>query len=119
MAPTSPTSPRRKLGDHGERVAARWYRSRGYRVIDRNGRCRYGELDLVLAKGDELVFCEVKTRSSRRFGHPAEHVTRAKQARIRGLSMRWMEASGVRARYLRFDVAAVEGAAVEVIQGAF
>ena len=88
-------------------------------MVDRNWRCRYGELDLVLAKGDELVFCEVKTRSSRRFGHPAEHVTAAKQARIRGLSIRWMDASGVRAKYLRFDVAAVEGATVDVVQAAF
>ena len=85
----------------------------------RNGRCANGELDLVLTRRGELVFCEVKTRSSRRFGHPVEAVTATKQRRIRQLALQWMNATGTRRRRLRFDVAAVEHGHVEVWQAAF
>ena len=88
-------------------------------VEARNWRTRHGELDLVLRHGDQLVFWEVKTRSSRRFGHPAEAVTPAKQQRIRGLALQWMADTGVRRRRIRFDVAAVEGGRVEVREAAF
>ncbi|MFV2039174.1 MAG: YraN family protein [Acidimicrobiales bacterium] len=112
-------NPRKQLGDHGEQLAAAWYSERGYRVLVRNWRCRNGELDLVLARRDEIVFCEVKTRSSRRFGHPVEAVTRAKQLRIRRLAVMWLKSSGTRSRRLRFDVAAVEQGMVEVWRDAF
>ncbi len=73
----------------------------------------------MLIRRGELVFCEVKTRSSRRFGHPVEAVTYAKQRRIRQLAVLWMKATGTRRRNLRFDVAAVEGTRVEVWKAAF
>ena len=92
---------------------------RGYRVEARNWRTRNGELDLVVVCRGELVFCEVKTRTSRRFGHPAEAVTPAKQQRIRGLALQWMAVNGVRRRRIRFDVATVEGRDVDVRQGVF
>lgn len=110
---------RLRLGGRGERLAARWYERRGYKVVSQNWRCRNGELDLVMVKGGELVFCEVKTRSSRAFGHPVEAVTRAKQRRIRQLAVQWMDATGTRRKRLRFDVAAVEGGHVEVWRAAF
>ena len=110
---------RRSLGDAGERRVADWYARRGYRVEARNWRTRHGELDLVATRRDELVFCEVKTRTSRRFGHPAEAVTPAKQQRIRGLALRWMAETGLKRRRIRFDVATVEGRWVEVRRGVF
>ncbi|MCU0309999.1 MAG: YraN family protein [Acidimicrobiales bacterium] len=113
------TGRRQALGAHGEALAARWYEARGYRVVARNWRCRDGELDLVLTRGRTLVVCEVKTRSSAAFGSPAEAVTPAKQARIRRLAVRWLEETGSRPGHLRFDVAGVIGADVEVIEAAF
>jgi putative endonuclease len=110
---------RRVLGAQGERRAAAWYRRRGYTVVAMNWRCRNGELDIIVRKGDLLAFCEVKTRRNRRFGHPAEAVTLAKQQRIRSLAVMWLRATGTRAHHLRFDVAAVEGARVEMIEAAF
>lgn len=107
------------LGRRGEGLAADWYRRRGYEILDRNWRCRNGELDLVVRRRGELVFCEVKTRTSHRFGHPVEAVTPAKQARIRGLALQWIAARPVHARRLRFDVAAVEGRRVQMWAGAF
>ena len=110
---------RNALGAHGETLAAQWYQERGYRLVDRNWRCRDGELDLVLSKGRTVVFCEVKTRSSMAYGSPAEAVTVTKQARIRKLAVRWLHDTGTRAAALRFDVAGVVGDRVDVIEAAF
>jgi len=116
---------RRETGDAGEALAARWYEARGYVVLDRNWRCREGELDLILSGRDLVAFCEVKTRRSARFGEPFEAVTLAKQQRIRGLALRWLaDHSDARAAELRFDVASVRvdpagDAAVDVIEAAF
>lgn len=60
------------------------------RVLDRNWRCRDGEIDLVGLDGTVLAFVEVKTRSSPAFGDPAEAVTPAKAARLRRLAVRWL-----------------------------
>jgi putative endonuclease len=117
--------PRRALGDAGEDLVARWYADAGYDVVDRNWRCREGELDLVVARGPVLVFCEVKTRRSTAFGTPAEAVTLTKQRRLRTLATRWLAAHpGARARTLRFDVASVLAVrdaepVIEVIEAAF
>ena len=80
-------SRRAALGVRGEDAAAAWYRSASYEILDRNWRCAEGEIDLVArsAEGGVLVFCEVKTRSSARFGSPFEAVTPAKQRRVRAL----------------------------------
>jgi putative endonuclease len=110
----------RELGRAGEAMAADWYTARGYDVLARNWRCRAGELDLVVARGRFVVFCEVKARSSDRFGLPAEAVTRDKQMRIRRLAARWIEeAAPGRPRAIRFDVACVIDGGIEVLEGAF
>ena len=124
MADARP-DPRRALGDEGEDLVARWYADAGYRVLDRNWRCREGELDVIVARGPVLVFCEVKTRRGTAFGSPAEAVTATKQRRIRGLAMRWLDAHPeARTRTLRFDVASVLAArgvppVIDVIEAAF
>jgi putative endonuclease len=110
---------RQELGAQGEEMAARWYRSSGYEVLARNWRCPQGELDLVLRRGDLVVFCEVKTRTSTAFGAPVEAVTRAKQARLRRVAGRFLEPGLERAAVVRFDVASVLGGVVEVVEGAF
>ena len=90
------TDARRAFGQAGEEQAAAWYRARGYEVIDRNWRCRDGELDLVARRGRTLVFVEVKARRTDRFGIPAEAVTPTKQRRLRALARRYLEATDVR-----------------------
>jgi putative endonuclease len=110
---------RQALGARGERLAARWYVEHGYEILDRNWRCSQGELDLVLARDRQVVFCEVKTRTSDAFGSPAEAVTPAKQHRLRRLAAAWIEATSERPVRVRFDVAAVTGNRVEVIEAAF
>lgn len=97
------------MGQRGEAVAAAYLRRSGMRVVARNWRCRHGELDLVALDADELVAVEVKTRTGLGFGHPAEAVTRAKQARLRRLVAELLrttpELGGVGA--VRVDVVAV------------
>jgi putative endonuclease len=113
---------RQRVGAQGERLAADWYRTAGYEIVARNWRCRDGEIDLVVARPGELVFCEVKARSSHRFGTPAEAVTPAKQARLRRLAARFLAENGEDGRRgwpLRFDVAAVTAGRIEVIEAAF
>jgi putative endonuclease len=116
---------RQVLGAAGEALAARWYEAAGYAVVDRNWRCREGELDLVATASGVVAFCEVKTRRGDRFGAPFEAVTPAKQRRLRGLAARWLaEHPEARAARVRFDVASVRVEAarppsVDVVQDAF
>lgn len=115
------TQRRRRLGVSGEDRAAAWYEANGYDVLDRNWRCREGELDLVCARDGVFVFSEVKTRSSLAYGHPAEAVTVAKQRKVRQVALRWLGAHRDRtySPTLRFDVVAVLAGEVSVIEAAF
>ncbi len=113
------TDRRRRLGTRGEELAAAWYGAHGYQLLDRNWRCALGEIDLVLRKGTTVVVCEVKTRSSLAYGAPAEAVTAAKRSRLRRLAARWLSEHDVRAATVRFDVAAVVGASVEIVTAAW
>jgi putative endonuclease len=104
------------VGRFGERRAAEYLTGLGWEVLDRNWRVggaggdrpAAGELDLVARDGRTLVFVEVKTRSGRGFGSPAESVTRDKVARLRRLAVRWLEAHPeATPAPIRFDVVAV------------
>lgn len=97
----------RAVGDYGEQVACEHLSRCGYEVLDRNWRCAAGELDVVARKDGVLVFCEVKTRRSTRFGSPAEAVTWSKAARLRRLAVAWLRAHGQRAHQIRIDVVSV------------
>jgi putative endonuclease len=117
------TGDRRALGVEGEALAALWYEDNGYEILDRNWRRREGEIDLIVRHGKTVAFCEVKTRSTDRFGSGAESVLVPKQRRIRRLAARWLSeltpASG-RARVdVRFDVVSITAGRVEVIEDAF
>ncbi len=112
-------NPRQRLGAHGERRAARHYEAQGFEVVAQNWRCSDGELDLVLRGPGVLVFAEVKTRSSDRFGSPAEAVTPTKQRRIRRLAQRFCAETGERAPELRFDVVSILKGQVDILEACF
>ncbi|HQJ35005.1 MAG TPA: YraN family protein, partial [Rhodoglobus sp.] len=80
------------LGRRGEEIAARYLASRGLAIVERNWRCPQGEIDLIARDGGELVFVEVKTRSSVAYGHPLESITPVKLARLRRLAAAWCDA---------------------------
>jgi putative endonuclease len=112
------------VGSYGERMAVRHLVAEGLVLLDRNWRCSAGEIDIIAREGDVLVFCEVKTRRTTRFGTPAEAVVATKVRRLRRLAAQWLAATGLSPREVRFDVVSVlpqhKGACrVEHLRGAF
>ena len=95
------------LGRYGEEVAARHLGDDGFVVLERNWRCDDGEIDIVARDGETLVVCEVKTRSSTRYGSPFEAITERKLHRLERLGMRWMRERGVRPQRMRVDIVSV------------
>lgn len=114
---------RRALGLRGEGVARRFLEERGYRILEENFTCPWGEIDLIAQEGEVLVFVEVKARRSTRFGRPVEAVHRRKQRQILRVAEAYMRSRRVKVP-CRVDVVAVEfprGAsepAVELIRDA-
>ena len=117
----APTSAKRSSQRHpSEARAARWYRLRGYRVLDRNAWYAGAELDLVVRRGSRLAFVEVKSKSGDGFGDPLEMVTPVKVERIRRAAEAWLaERPALAGLYVRFDVAAERAGRMEVVQDAF
>jgi putative endonuclease len=89
---------KRKLGDSGEDVAVSYLKARGYVILERNFRALRGEIDIIARDQDTLVFIEVKTASSRKFGSPETWVGRRKQLQIGKIAGLYL------AREKKFDV---------------
>jgi len=125
-----PTDARRQRGALGERIAAEHLERRGFAIVDRNYRTRYGELDVVAANEQALVFCEVKTRVAGGASGPAgplDAIGPRKQRRLRQLAGAWLSAKPDRPhrRDVRFDAIGVtltpsgDLVALEHLEGAF
>jgi putative endonuclease len=100
---------RAELGAHGEQLAVDYLRGLGLRILQRNWRCRYGELDVIACDDDEgaVVFVEVKTRTGDGFGGLPEAVTVAKVRRLRRLAGLWLSGQDQNWRTVRIDVVGV------------
>lgn len=102
---------RKRLGGEGEDAAARFLEALGYGLVERNYRCRYGEIDLIMLDGDVVVFVEVKLR------YPPfdafEAVDARKQGKISRTAFDFLRRRGMLGRAARFDVVAVEGGTFE------
>ena len=110
----------RKIGSTYEKTAAQYLEKTGYRILERNFRCKSGELDLIALDGNVLVFLEVKYRKNAVYGTPAEAVTRAKQRTICKVAAFYRLKYGVSQDVpCRFDVVAILGEQIEVIKNAF
>lgn len=119
---------RHDLGSAGEQLAAEHLERLGYRILERNYRTRWGELDIVAFDGRTLAFCEVKSRrAGGRAGSPLEAVNAPKQAQVRRMAGRWLVERRERpyAEVLRFDAigltfdAAGRLISLEHVEGAF
>ena len=110
MARTQKTikAARQGLGRTGERLAAERLTSAGYRILERNFRCRYGEIDLVAEDEHDLIFVEVKTRRGYAYGLPEEAVDAHKQRKIMEVAMYYIDLHGCSERSWRVDVVAVQ-----------
>lgn len=108
----------RQKGTEGEVKAAAYLEERGYRVLERNWRCRMGEIDLIATRDGVLVFIEVKLRAQRKFGLPAESVHAAKQRKIRLVAELYLARKPHNGE-VRFDVIALFGSNIEHFVSAF
>lgn len=112
------------MGDWGEDLALRYLQERGYELVERNYRTRYGELDLVVRDRETLVFVEVKLRRGRGYGDPLEAVTPRKQAAVRSMAERYLAERAPAFDTLRFDVVGITtgaggGPRVQHVEDAF
>jgi putative endonuclease len=119
-----PTLDRISLGISGEDLACRELERRGYAVLARRYRTRFGEIDIVCRDGPTIVFVEVKARTSDRFGEPAEAVTLHKQIKVAAMAEDYLARRHLQGAPCRFDVVAIgfesgRGLKVTVFQNAF
>lgn len=106
-------------GTRAEELCAALLRRAGLRVVERNWRCRLGEIDLIAEEGDTTVFAEVRMRSAGFFGGAAESVTAAKRSRLLAAARLYLARRP--GASCRFDVFLIDGTAgrVEWIRDAF
>ena len=95
------------FGNRGERLAAKTLKAKGYRILARNCRSRWGEIDLIAMDGNTIVFVEVKTRSEQTQGRPEEAVTATKQKQISRAAAAWLQRNRLNHHHCRFDVIAI------------
>ena len=98
---------RQLLGQQGESSAAHFLKSKGYEIIEKNYRCTYGEIDLIVRDNEIIVFVEVKTRSSKAFGGPAAAVNYRKQNQISKVAQHFLVDKKLGDVDARFDVVSI------------
>ncbi len=99
---------RQGLGRTGERLAAEELVRRGYAIVERNFRCRHGEIDLIAEDAQDLIFVEVKTRRGNAYGLPEEAVTPRKQQKLVQVALYYLDLHACSERSWRIDVVAVQ-----------
>lgn len=98
----------KKLGRLAEDLSAWYFRLKGYRLLARNWRTRWGEIDLVVGKGNTLVFVEVKARKNLSRGSPEEALTPHKKKKLIKLAQAFLATQKTEASHFRFDLVAVD-----------
>lgn len=109
----------RSIGKLGEDTAVTYLQKNGYKVLDRNFNCHYGEIDIIARHGIYYVFIEVKSRNTVAFGTPREAVTSYKQQRIISAAQNWLVKKRIPCVPVRFDVVEVVDGVASVIKDAF
>ena len=95
------------LGDKGERAAAKYLRSHGMKILERQSKNQIGEIDLIAKDGKCIVFVEVKTRSSNAHGQPFEAVNHTKQKKLTRVALVWLKRRKLLTSSARFDVVSI------------
>ena len=114
---------RGEIGRRGEALAAELLRAKGLTIVERNFRCRAGEIDLVALDGPTLVFVEVRSRRGDRAGTPLESIDPRKRARVTRVARHFLATRGLAEQDVRFDVVGIrfdrEPPVVEHLSAAF
>jgi putative endonuclease len=99
---------RRELGNEGEKLACGALKKKGYRIVEKNYRCLYGEIDIIATQKDCLVFIEVRSKSGTSFGLPEESITSQKKQRLVSTAMYYLGAHEEATGDWRIDFVAIE-----------
>lgn len=110
---------KREKGSEYEAVAADYLEKNGYVILCMNYRCKIGEIDIVAQEEEELVFIEVKYRSTLRLGEPLEAVNARKQAKIRKVCQYYLMEHNIDDMPIRFDVVGILENEITLIKNAF
>ena len=102
-------------GMQGEQAACTYLEGRGYRILDRNYRADRFEIDIIARKSDTVVFCEVKSATTKRFGSPVTWVTPHKIRRIATAAAEYIQENELTGLSFRFDVIGLERRGGELI----
>ena len=95
---------KKELGNIGEQIAVEYLEKNNYKIIRRNFYCKQGEIDIIAKDEKEIVFIEVKTRSSIEFGQPSEAVNKIKQNHMYMAAQYFLYKSDCMNNFIRFDV---------------
>ena len=93
-----------EIGKLGEDIAVNYLKQKGYKILDRNFECRQGELDIIALDEKEIVFIEVKTRTSNRYGYPSEAVNKIKQKHMLQTIKYYLYIKNLSDEFVRIDV---------------
>jgi putative endonuclease len=98
---------KQKTGKDGENIATEYLKNKGYNVIERNFECRQGEIDIIALDKDEIVFVEVKTRTSKKYGLAAEAVDDVKKKHLWKAVEYYVYSRNLQNEFIRIDVVEV------------
>lgn len=107
----------KRLGASGEKAALKYLKKKKYKILEKNYTCPFGEADIIARDGEDIVFVEVKTRSSLLFGEPAAAVTEKRQQNYRRIASSYLK--NVEKYYIRFDIIEVLDGEITHIKNAF
>ncbi|MDR0888495.1 MAG: YraN family protein [Coriobacteriales bacterium] len=101
------TGSKKALGARGEDIAVKYLKREGFKIMDRNWRCTPGEADVVAREDDDIVFIEVKTRTSGDNGLPEEAVNRQKRKKYENIAIHYLASHDLASARVRFDVISI------------
>lgn len=115
----------RQFGSYAEGLVIKFLQEQGYKILQKNYRCKFGEIDIIAKHQEFLVFIEVKARTSCKFGLPQDSINYHKQQKIRNVSQVYLSVHNLHQKPIRYDVVALlfnkqyELEKIEVIKNAF
>jgi len=114
---------RQKVGKYGESTATEFLKQNGYTIIERNYRCKLGEIDIIAMDKETIVFIEVRVKKTSKFGHPKATITPKKMRKISLTALNYLKINNKLNNKARFDVVAISlfepEKKIELIKNAF
>jgi putative endonuclease len=96
------------IGREGEKIALRYLKRLNYKILDKNYRCRFGEIDIIAKDKETFVFIEVKMRRSKNYGPPELAVDKRKREKIGKVALNYITKNNIKDKDMRFDVVAID-----------